>query len=94
MEFGVLAHFAYKAVDTADELVVATTRLETMLGDTAVAVHPDDSRYRHLVGRMLQHPFCDRQIPVIADSYVDMAFGTGKCFSKMFVSRSMYPAYR
>ena len=60
------------------ELVVATTRPETMLGDTAVAVHPDDPRYKHLHGKKLQHPFLDRQIPVITDAIlVDMEFGTG-----------------
>jgi valyl-tRNA synthetase len=56
--------------------VVATTRPETMLGDTAVAVHPEDERYRHLIGRSGQLPLTDREIPIIADSYVDPAFGT------------------
>jgi len=60
-----------------EKIVVATTRPETMLGDTAVAVHPDDKRYTHLHGKMLQHPFLDRQLPVIADTEVDMEFGTG-----------------
>ncbi|HJY42386.1 MAG TPA: valine--tRNA ligase, partial [Steroidobacteraceae bacterium] len=58
-------------------LVVATTRPETMLGDTAVAVHPDDERYRHLVGKQLRLPLADREIPIIADAYVDPAFGSG-----------------
>ncbi len=58
-------------------LVVATTRPETMLGDTAVAVHPDDERYKHLVGRTVLLPLMDREIPVVADSYVDASFGTG-----------------
>ena len=62
----------------AAELVVATTRPETMLGDTAVAVHPDDPRYRHLHGKKLKHPFVDREVPIITDAIlVDMAFGTG-----------------
>jgi len=61
----------------ADSIVVATTRAETMLGDTAVAVHPDDDRYRHLVGREVELPLTGRRIPVIADSHVDPAFGTG-----------------
>jgi valyl-tRNA synthetase len=62
----------------ATELVVATTRPETMLGDTAVAVHPDDPRYKHLHGKFLKHPFVNRLVPVIADAIlVDMAFGTG-----------------
>ena len=59
------------------QIVVATTRSETMLGDTAVAVHPDDARYRHLVGREVELPLTGRRIPVIADSHVDPAFGTG-----------------
>ncbi len=64
--------------DEASELVVATTRPETMLGDTAVAVHPDDERYKHLHGKFLKHPFVDRLVPVITDAIlVDMAFGTG-----------------
>ena len=61
-----------------DEIVVATTRPETMLGDTAVAVHPDDPRYRDLVGRTVKHPFVDRDIPIVADAIlVDPAFGSG-----------------
>lgn len=60
-----------------DSIVVATTRAETMLGDTAVAVHPDDERYRHLVGRHIKLPLTDRTIPVIADTHVDPEFGTG-----------------
>lgn len=58
-------------------LIVATTRPETMLGDMAVAVHPDDARYRHLIGRHVRLPLCERSIPIIADTYVDPAFGTG-----------------
>ncbi|MFH0518193.1 valine--tRNA ligase [Streptomyces sp. M41] len=60
-----------------DTLVVATTRAETMLGDTAVAVHPDDERYRHLIGKRIKLPLTDRHIPVVADSHVDPEFGTG-----------------
>jgi len=63
--------------DGADSLVVATTRVETMLGDTAVAVHPDDERYAHLVGREIELPLVGRMIPVVADSHVDPTFGTG-----------------
>ena len=77
IEFGVLTSFAYPVVGSDEKIVVATTRPETMLGDTAVAVHPDDKRYSHLVGKMLQHPFVDRQFPVIADTEVEMDFGTG-----------------
>ncbi|NUS13902.1 MAG: valine--tRNA ligase [Streptomyces sp.] len=60
-----------------DTVVVATTRVETMLGDTAVAVHPDDERYRHLVGKRIKLPLTDRSIPVVADTHVDPEFGTG-----------------
>ncbi|RAN79976.1 valine--tRNA ligase [Bacillus sp. SRB_336] len=67
----------YMTADGAASLVVATTRPETMLGDVAVAVHPDDERYAHLIGQMLHLPLTGRQIPVIADDYVDKEFGTG-----------------
>lgn len=79
-EFGCITSFAYKVADSpeGEELVVATTRPETMLGDTAVAVHPEDPRYKHLHGKFLVHPFDDRRIPIITDSeLVDMSFGTG-----------------
>ncbi len=78
-EDGELFEFAYEVADVPGEsIVVATTRPETMLGDTAVAVHPDDARYKHLIGRMLKHPFVDRRIPIIADPIlVDPTFGTG-----------------
>ena len=73
-----LYSFAYPLSDGQGELVAATTRPETMLGDTAVAVHPDDVRYKHLIGKMLRHPLVDREIPVVADAIlVDPAFGTG-----------------
>lgn len=61
-----------------EEIVVATTRIETMLGDTAVAVHPEDSRYNHLHGKFVKHPFFDRKLPILCDQFVDMSFGTGK----------------
>ncbi|CAK1580629.1 unnamed protein product [Parnassius mnemosyne] len=77
VEFGVLVLFAYKAEGTEEEVVVATTRVETMLGDVAVAVHPEDTRYKHLIGKNLVHPILKRKLPVIADEYVDMNFGTG-----------------
>lgn len=57
---------------------MATTRLETMLGDTAIAVHPDDERYKHLIGAQAKHPFCDRLLPIIADESVKPELGTGK----------------
>ena len=60
-----------------DSIVVATTRAETMLGDTAVAVHPEDERYKHLVGKLIKLPLTDRSIPVVADEHVDPEFGTG-----------------
>ena len=70
-------HIKYPVAGTDDYLEIATTRPETMLGDTAVAVHPDDERYTHLVGKMLELPLCGRQIPIVADEYVDKDFGTG-----------------
>jgi valyl-tRNA synthetase len=77
-EEGELWSFAYSLSDGSGEIVVATTRPETMLGDTAVAVHPDDSRYQHLVGQTVRHPLLEREIPIIADAIlVDPAFGTG-----------------
>ncbi len=77
-ENGHLWHFKYPIADADGEfLTVATTRPETMLGDTAVAVHPDDERYKSLVGKEVLLPLTDRRIPIIADQYVDMDFGTG-----------------
>ncbi|MBC7469108.1 MAG: valine--tRNA ligase [Ramlibacter sp.] len=76
-EDGFLWHIAYPLVDGSGSLTVATTRPETMLGDTAVMVHPEDERYRHLIGKRVLLPLCDREIPVIADAYVDREFGTG-----------------
>ncbi len=77
-EDGHLWHFKYPLVDNPDKfMVVATTRPETMLGDSAVAVHPDDERYKHLVGKEVQLPLTERTIPIIADYYVDKEFGTG-----------------
>jgi len=76
-EDGFLWHIRYELSDGSGHLTVATTRPETMLGDVAVMVHPEDERYRHLVGRTVRLPLCDREIPVIADEYVDREFGTG-----------------
>jgi valyl-tRNA synthetase len=76
-EQGHLWHLRYPLADGSGQLVVATTRPETMLGDTAVAVHPDDERYRDLVGRRVRLPLAGREIPIIADAYVDPAFGSG-----------------
>ncbi|AGG87996.1 valine--tRNA ligase [Rhodanobacter denitrificans] len=74
---GHLWSIRYTVTGSDDSLVVATTRPETMLGDVAVAVHPEDERYAHLVGKTLKLPLTDREIPVIADDYVDKDFGTG-----------------
>ncbi len=75
---GELVSFRYGSMsDDEPHIVVATTRLETMLGDTAIAVHPDDDRYRHLVGQTLAHPFVERDIVIVADAHVDPEFGTG-----------------
>ena len=76
-ESGHLWHIRYPLADGGGHLVVATTRPETMLGDTAVAVHPDDERYRSLLGKTIRLPLTEREIPVIADDYVDQDFGTG-----------------
>ncbi|MEM1263281.1 MAG: valine--tRNA ligase [Pseudomonadota bacterium] len=76
-ENGHLWQFAYPLSDGSGEMVVATTRPETMLGDTAVAVNPDDERYQHLIGKTIDLPLTNRAIPVIADDYVDPEFGTG-----------------
>lgn len=77
VEFGVLVSFAYQVEDTNEEIVVATTRIETMLGDTAVAIHPKDTRYTHLHGKFVKHPFVNRRLPIVLDEFVDMNFGTG-----------------
>jgi len=76
-EDGSLWHIRYPLADGGGELVVATTRPETLLGDVAVMVHPEDERYAALIGKAVKLPLCDRDIPVIADAYVDRAFGTG-----------------
>ncbi|MEC9168364.1 MAG: valine--tRNA ligase [Pseudomonadota bacterium] len=76
-EDGHMWHMRYPLADGSGELVVATTRPETMLGDTAVAVHPDDERYQGFIGKEIKLPITGRLIPVIADDYVDQEFGTG-----------------
>lgn len=76
-ESGHLWHFRYPLTDGSGHLVVATTRPETMLGDTAVAVHPEDERYQDLIGKTITLPLVGREIPIIADDYVDREFGTG-----------------
>ena len=76
-EEGHLWHLSYPLEDGSGHVIVATTRPETMLGDTAVAVNPEDERYQRLIGKKLRLPLTNRLIPVIADSYVDPAFGSG-----------------
>ncbi len=76
-EAGNLWHMRYPISGSGDHIVVATTRPETMLGDAAVAIHPDDERYQHLIGKSVSLPLCNREIPIIADDYVDPNFGTG-----------------
>lgn len=76
-EKGKLWKIAYPTLDKIGEIVIATTRPETMLGDVAVAVHPDDERYKKLIGTRILLPIVDKEIPIIADEYVDMSYGTG-----------------
>ncbi|KAL1291935.1 valine--tRNA ligase, mitochondrial 1 isoform X1 [Arachis ipaensis] len=78
VEFGVLTKFAYPLEGNLGEIIVATTRIETMLGDTAIAVHPDDQRYSQFHGKCVIHPFSGRKLPIVCDAIlVDPAFGTG-----------------
>ncbi|KAF0990771.1 hypothetical protein HZS_650 [Henneguya salminicola] len=77
IEFGVLIEFAYEIEDSDEKIIVATTRIETMLGDVAVAVNPEDCRYKNLIGKFIKHPFCNRKFSIIADQSVDICFGTG-----------------
>lgn len=78
VEFGVIVHFKYPIEGSDETIEVATTRIETMLGDSGIAVHPEDSRYTHLVGKNAVHPFIEgRLLPIVADTYVDKEFGTG-----------------
>lgn len=78
VEFGVIIYFKYPLQGSDEHITVATTRIETMLGDTGIAVHPDDERYRHLVGKNAVHPFIEgRKLPIVADKSVDKEFGSG-----------------
>lgn len=78
IQFGVLISFAYPLEEGLGEIVVATTRIETMLGDTAIAIHPEDKRYQHLHGRYAVHPFNGQKLKIICDAeFVDPTFGTG-----------------
>ena len=76
-KIGKIWHISYPIEDSSDSLIIATTRPETMLGDTAVAVNPNDERYKHLVGKYIILPIVGREIPIITDKYVDPKFGTG-----------------
>lgn len=78
VEFGVIVNFKYPIEGGNETIEVATTRIETMLGDSGIAVHPDDERYKHLIGKSAVHPFIEgRRLPIFADTYVDKEFGTG-----------------
>lgn len=77
IEFGILTHFQYEIEETSERIEVATTRPETMLGDSGIAVHPKDQRYTHLIGKYAIHPFVKRRLPIFTDEYVDREFGTG-----------------
>ncbi|MDV6377242.1 valine--tRNA ligase [Sporosarcina sp. GW1-11] len=74
---GAFYHMRYPLADGTGSIEIATTRPETMLGDTAVAVHPEDERYKHLIGKMVKLPIVGREIPIVADDYVEMDFGSG-----------------
>ncbi|MEY3418850.1 MAG: hypothetical protein RJA46_621, partial [Pseudomonadota bacterium] len=76
-EDGSMWHIRYPLADGSGHLTVATTRPETLLGDVAVMINPEDERYKHLIGKSVHLPLCNREIPIIADDYVDLAFGTG-----------------
>lgn len=77
VEFGVLVLFGYQIENSDEQIIVATTRVETMLGDCAIAVHPKDERYIHLHGKFAVHPFTPRRIPILCDEFVETEFGTG-----------------
>jgi valyl-tRNA synthetase len=78
VEFGIIVHFKYPIENSEETIEVATTRPETMLGDSGIAVHPEDPRYTHLLGKFAVHPFIEgRRLPIVADRYVDREFGTG-----------------
>ena len=77
IEFGVITYFQYEVEGSDEKVEVATTRPETMLGDTGIAVNPKDERYAHLVGKYVAHPFVKRRLPIFTDDYVDVNFGSG-----------------
>ena len=77
VEFGCLTFFEYEIEGSNERIPIATTRPETLLGDSAICVHPQDPRFKHLIGKNATHPFVDRLMPIISDEYVEMEFGTG-----------------
>lgn len=77
IEFGVITYFKYEIERSNEKIEVATTRPETILGDTGIAVHPKDERYTHLVRKYAKHPFTERRLPIFGDDYVDIHFGSG-----------------
>ncbi|XP_023237498.1 valine--tRNA ligase-like [Centruroides sculpturatus] len=77
VEFGIIDRFAYPIMNSNEHIIVSTTRLETMLGDTAIAVHSQDSRYHNFIGKLATHPFTGENIPIISDDSVNISFGTG-----------------
>ena len=89
---GKLWYFSYPIKETEDSLIVATTRPETMLGDTAVAVNPKDDRYKKFIGKTVILPLVGREIPVIADDFVDPDFGTG-CVTVSYTHLTLPPIY-
>lgn len=78
--------FFFVSLPSDSDIVVSTTRPETMLGDVAVAVHPDDPRYTHLHGSFFWHPYRNEKIPLICDDFVDPGFGTGMCYTSYFTT--------
>jgi valyl-tRNA synthetase len=93
VQFGVLISFAYP-LEGLGEIVVATTRIETMLGDTAIAVHPEDTRYKHLHGRYAIHPFNGQKLKIICDAeLVDPEFGTGAVKVGAVIESYVFPLF-
>ena len=84
---GAFYHMNYPLTDGSGHIRLATTRPETMLGDTAVAVHPEDDRYKHLIGKTVTLPIVGREIPIIADEYVEKDFGTGVVKLRQLMTR-------
>lgn len=89
VQFGYIYHFEYKLMDSNEGIVVSTTRPETLMGDMAIAVHPEDERYSKYIGKFVRHPIRYDSLPIIADSKVDKQFGTGATISYLF-SKSIF----